>query len=248
MAMENTVDEEQLCQFVGALRQHTAFDLSDYSERSLRRRIAKLLDDERIPLSSLLQRIALDPCYGERVMNRITVNTSELFRDPPVWITLRRSIYPSFRTHSQINIWHAGCSMGQEVYSDMMLLNELGLLEHARICASDINSDILGQAALGCYRYRFNLSYLDNFDRVINTNPLNYEEKPEVPYSKYFTIDKERDEIRMHDFLRQKIRFRRNDLVRCANPFFMKFDIIFCRNVVSYFNNQLQNRIFEMFY
>lgn len=121
MAMENTVDEEQLCQFVGALRQHTAFDLSDYSERSLRRRIAKLLDDERIPLSSLLQRIALDPCYGERVMNRITVNTSELFRDPPVWITLRRSIYPSFRTHSQINVWHAGCSMGQEVYSDMML-------------------------------------------------------------------------------------------------------------------------------
>ena len=101
---------------------------------------------------------------------------------------------------------------------------------------------------MGCYRYRFNLSYLDNFDRVINTNPLNYEEKPEVPYSKYFTIDKERDEIRMHDFLRQKIRFRRNDLVRCANPFFMKFDIIFCRNVVIYFNNQLQNRIFEMFY
>jgi cheR methyltransferase, SAM binding domain len=248
MAMENTVDEEQLCQFVGALRQHTTFDLSDYSERSLRRRIAKLLDDEHIPLSTLLQRIALDPCYGERVMNRITVNTSELFRDPPVWITLRRSIYPSFRTHSQINVWHAGCSMGQEVYSDMMLLNELGLLEHARICASDINSDILGQAALGCYRYRFNLSYLDNFDRVINTNPLNYEEKPEVPYSKYFTIDKERDEIRMHDFLRQKIRFRRNDLVRCANPFFMKFDIIFCRNVVIYFNNQLQNRIFEMFY
>ncbi len=243
--MENSDD---LFRFVAALRAYTSYDLSDYSDRSLRRRLYKVLDDERITIDELLQRLAQEPAYGERIVEAITVNTSELFRDPSVWLLLRSRIYPKYKTQAYLNIWHAGCSMGQEVYSNLMLLNELGLYDKARVYASDINAKILAAAQRGEYRYRFNLSYLDNFDLVINTNPLNYEEKLAIPYSKYLKIDEAKDLIKIHDDLRQKPIFRRNDLVKGVNPFFVRYDIIFCRNVLIYFNAALQNRLFEVFY
>ncbi len=243
--MENSDD---LFRFVAALRAYTSYDLSDYSDRSLRRRLYKVLDDEKITIEELLQRLAQEPAYGERIVEAITVNTSELFRDPSVWLLLRSRIYPKYKTQAYLNIWHAGCSMGQEVYSNLMLLNELGLYDKARVYASDINAKILAAAQRGEYRYRFNLSYLDNFDLVINTNPLNYEEKLAIPYSKYLKIDEAKDLIKIHDDLRQKPIFRRNDLVKGVNPFFVRYDIIFCRNVLIYFNAALQNRLFEVFY
>ena len=243
--MGNTDD---LSRFVTALRTYTTYDLSDYSDRSLLRRLYKVLDDERISLDELIGNIAKDASYGDHVVEAITVNTSELFRDPSVWLLLRSRIYPRFKTQNYLNIWHAGCSMGQEVYSNLMLLNELGLYEKARVYASDINQKILTTAQLGEYRYRFNLSYLDNFDLVVNTNPLNYEEKLNVSYSKYFDIDEAKDLIRMHDFLRKKPTFRANDLVKGVNPFFVRYDVIFCRNVLIYFNAALQNKLFEVFY
>ncbi len=238
---------DELGRFVSTLRECTAYDLSDYSEASLRRRLRMLLEEEG-GLENLLARIRHEPAYGARAVNRITVNTSELFRDPEVWLTLRSRVYPTLRNRSKLNIWHAACSMGQEVYSDMMLLDVLGLLQRARIFASDINSEVLAQAQLGVYRYCLNLSYLDNFDRVINTDPLNYEARPAVPYERYFAVDKACDEIRMHDALRARPMFRCNDLVRTTNPFYIKFDVIFCRNAIIYFNSRLQSRIFEMFY
>ncbi len=245
MAIEISDD---LTRFVTALQLYTSYDLSDYSDRSLRRRLYKVLDDERLTINELLVRIAQDATYGEKVVEAITVNTSELFRDPSVWLLLRSRIFPRFRNQNYLNVWHAGCSMGQEVYSNLMLLYELDLYDKARVYASDINTKILEAAQKGEYRYRFNLSYLDNFDLVINTNPLNYEEKLSVPYTKYFKIDEGRDLIQIHEWLRKKPTFRKNDLVKGINPFFVRYDIIFCRNVLIYFNAGLQNRLFEVFY
>ena len=239
---------DDLFRFLTALKAYTSYDLSDYSDRSLRRRLSKVLEDERITIDELLLKISQNPAYGEHVVESITVNTSEFFRDPALWLLLRSRIYPKFRTQAYLNVWHAGCSMGQEVYSNLMLLNELGLYEKARVYASDINVKILEAAQRGEYRYRFNLSYLDNFDLVINTNPLNYEEKLDIPYSKYFRVDESRDLISIHSDLRKKPIFRCNDLVKGVNPFFVRYDVIFCRNVLIYFNAALQNRLFEVFY
>lgn len=152
--MENSDD---LFRFITALRAYTSYDLSDYSDRSLRRRLYKVLDDQRITIDELLAQLAKDPSYGEQLVEAITVNTSELFRDPSVWLLLRSRIYPKFKAQTYLNVWHAGCSMGQEVYSNLMLLNELGLYEKARVYASDINAKIIQAAQKGEYRYRFNL-------------------------------------------------------------------------------------------
>lgn len=241
------ITEEEVNKFINAIRGVSTYDFTDYSERSFRRRIDKILSDTRMSMDELINKIGRDKDFLERVVKDITVNTTELFRDPELWITLKYRILPKFRKNKSIFIWHAGCSSGQEIYSMLILLSELDLFDKAKVFATDINTDMLEKAKQGEYRYRFNLQYLDNFDKVIKENPYNYEDVKDVPYEKYFDIDKTQDTIKMKKYLRDKTVFRKHDLVNDKNIFYSKFDIIFCRNVIIYFNNNLQNKVLELF-
>ena len=241
------VSNEEVKKFIHAVKSISDYDFEDYSERSFKRRLEKLIVDNRMNVSVLIAKLSRDKVFLEKVVKDITVNTTELFRDPDIWITLRYRILPKYKNNKSIFIWHAGASSGQEIYSMLILLNELDLFEKAKVFGTDINTDMLETAKKGTYRYRFNLGYLDNFDKVIRENPYNYEETYDVPYNKYFDIDKAKDAIVMKKFLRDKTVFRKHDLVRDKNIFYSKFDIIFCRNVIIYFNNKLQNKVIEMF-
>ncbi len=242
------VTDQDLQYFINTIKSVSKYDFSEYSEKSLKRRLQKILEDYNLDIISLLTTLRLDRDFLEKVVKEITVNTTELFRDPPVWHLLRSRILPRFKNNKTINIWHAGCSTGQEVYSMLILLNEMGMLEKAKIFATDINSDVLDVAKQGVYKYRFNLGYLDNFDKVIKENPLNFEEYNDVPYEKYFDIDKVRDTITIKKTLTELPIFRKHDLVVDGNLFFAKFDLILCRNVIIYFNYSLQNKVFELFH
>jgi len=241
------VEDQDIQVFVLALKNSSGYDFSEYSEKSLKRRLAKVLMDNKTDLPGLINEIKRNQQFAEKIVKDITVNTTELFRDPPVWQILRYKILPTFRDYKVINIWHAGCSTGQEVYSMMILLNEMGILDKAKIFGTDINGDVLDTARKGFYKYRFNIGYLDNFDKVIKENPFNYEKYNDVPYTKYFEIDKSRDFLKMNLFLTEKPVFKKHDLVRDNNIFFNKFDIVFCRNVIIYFNYNLQNKVFNLF-
>ena len=129
----------------------------------------------------------------------------------------------------------------------LILLNEMDLFEKSNVYATDINADVLDTARSGIYRYRFNVEYLSNFDAVIRENPRDHDAYYEVPYSKYFTIDKSRDYIRMNDSLLEKPVYRKMDLVTDPNPFDIQYDLIVCRNVIIYFNYELQNKVFKLF-
>jgi len=242
------VTDQDLQFFVLALKNSSHYDLSEYSDKSLKRRLQKILADKNMDLNTLVGTLKTNKEFSESVLKEITVNTTELFRDPQTWQTLKFRILPRFKNNKTINIWHAGCSTGQEVYSMLILLSEMGLYDRAKIFASDINTDVLDQAKKGVYKYRFNISYLDNFDKVIKQNPFNYEEFNEIPYEKYFNIDKSRDTLTMKKFLTEKPIFRKHDLVQDGNLFFAKFDLILCRNVIIYFNYSLQNKVFELFH
>lgn len=242
------ITDQDLQYFVAALKNSSKYDFSEYSDKSLKRRLQKVLEDLNMDITGLITSIRNDIEFSERVVKEITVNTTELFRDPQVWHTLRSRILPRFKNNKTINIWHAGCSTGQEVYSMLILLNEMGMFDKAKIFASDLNTDVLEQAKKGLYKYRFNIGYLDNFDKVIKQNPLNYEEFNDVPYENYFDIDKMKDTIIMKKFLTEKPIFRKHDLVKDGNLFFAKFDLILCRNVIIYFNYSLQNKVFELFH
>jgi chemotaxis protein methyltransferase CheR len=243
-----TVTDQDFQLFVFALKGTSRYDFSQYSEKSLKRRLFKVLMDNKINMSTLISRIKSDSTFVEEVVKEITVNTTELFRDPQVWQALRFSILPHFKNNSIINIWHSGCSTGQEVYSMLILLHELDLFDRAKVYATDINTDVIETAKSGEYKYRFNIAYLDNFDKVIKENPYNYEEYNDVPYSKYFDIDKVNDVIKMKNFLREKPVFKKHDLVLENNTLYVKFDLILCRNVIIYFNYNLQNRVFELYH
>jgi chemotaxis protein methyltransferase CheR len=244
--MQITDDELQL--FNHTIKKYSTYDFADYSEKSLKRRITKILLDNKLDLTSLIAKLKENRSFIEKVVKDITVNTSELFRDPEIWHDLRFRILPKFKNRNLINIWHAGCSFGQEVYSMLILLKELDLFDKAKVYASDLNEDVLEKAKKGTYKYRFNIGYLDNFDKAIKENPYNYEEYRDVPYSKYFDINKSKDTIVMKDFLREKPQFKKQDLTKNENTFFVKFDIILCRNVIIYFNYKLQNALFNFFY
>lgn len=242
------VTDQDLQYFITTLKSVSRYDFSEYSDKSLKRRLQKILEDDNIDLMALITHLRNDKAFVEKTVRDITVNTTELFRDPPVWHLLRSRVLPRFKNNKTINIWHAGCSTGQEVYSMMILLHEMGMFEKAKIFASDLNTDVLEAAKLGVYKYRFNLGYLDNFDKVIKQNPLNFEEYNDVPYEKYFAIDKMKDTLTMNKFLTEKPIFRKHDLVNDGNIFFAKFDLILCRNVIIYFNYSLQNKVFELFH
>jgi Methylase of chemotaxis methyl-accepting proteins len=242
------VTDEELQGFIRTLKDGGGYDLSEYSDKSLKRRLEKVFDDSKVPFNQFLNNIRGNKEYAERVLKDITVNTTELFRDPQMWQLLRHRILPKFKNNKTINIWHAGCSTGQEVYSMVILLSEMGLIDKAKIVATDINTDVLDQARKGVYKYRFNIGYLDNFDKVIRQNPFNYEEVLDIPYDKYFEINKQRDTLAIRKELTEIPFFRKHDLVNDGNFIYAKFDIIMCRNVIIYFNNSLQNKVFGLFH
>ncbi|MBN1116038.1 MAG: hypothetical protein JXA77_02460 [Bacteroidales bacterium] len=243
-----TITEQDYQLFLFALKSSSKYDFSEYSEKSLKRRLLKVLTDNKLNITALVNKIKNDQIFVEKVIKEITVNTTELFRDPQVWHAIRYAVLPKLKNNSVINIWHAGCSTGQEVYSMMIVLNELDLLDKAKIYATDLNTDVMEHAHKGEYKYRFNIGYLDNFDKVIKENPYNYEEYYDIPYDKYFKIDKATDTIKMNDFLREKPVYKKHDLVKDGNPMYVKFDIVFCRNVIIYFNYNLQNKVFDLFH
>ena len=130
----------------------------------------------------------------------------------------------------------------------MMVLDGLGLLEKTEIYASDLHEEILDTARQGKYKYRFNQSYLENFDRVMLNGEGTFSWNHRKYWKKYFHIDESRDIIQMKEFLRQKPVYKKLDLVRDPNLFLVNFDLIVCRNVIIYFNAELQNTVFELFH
>ncbi len=243
------INEEQIQELIGVIKNTTGYDFSEYSPRSFQRRIVKIIDDYKLSYKELTNEIRKNsPTFIEKLIADITVNTTELFRNPAVWHSIKYRILPKLMDYEKIDIWHAGSSTGQEIYSMMILLNEFGLLDRANIYASDINTKAIAQAEKGEYIYRFNIEYLQNFDEVIRKNPYNFEEYNDVPYSKYFKIDQARDKIQIKDFLRNKAIFKKHDIVQRENVFYKKFDLIMCRNVLIYFNLALQSKMLKFFY
>ncbi len=235
--------------FIKALKETSEYDFSQYALNSFTRRVEKLLETLNTDIISLIDEIYNgDKNFIQKIVNEITVNTTELFRDPKVWQSIRYRILPKLKNKDVINIWHPGCSSGQEVYSMLILLYEEGLFDKTNIYGSDINTDMLEIAVKGEFSYRLNIEYLQNFDEVIRKNPFNYEQINDVPYSKYFDIDSINDVIRVKPFLREKPVFIKHNLVSLTNPFEKKFDIIVCRNVLIYFNRELQAKVINFFH
>lgn len=230
-------------EYLEELKKHTPYNFCDYSDNSIQRRIEKILKDHRMGMDELLHKTKTDEEFVEGLVDEITVNTTELFRNPETWEYLYKSVLPHLKNKKSINIWHAGCSSGQEVYSSLILFNELGILDNVKVVATDINQKVLKVAQSAEYDYSFNKKYIMAYSELMKKL------KPDAnKFDFYCDIDKGKDLFKFKDFLREKVLFRRHDLVNEEIPFYQKFDIIYCRNVLIYFNPDLQMRIVRRFF
>ena len=241
-------DENDIKELIRALRECGGYDFSNYSLKSFMRRVEKVLYDNKMDIYALINAIKIDRDFLEQVVKDITVNTTEIFRDPTVWQTMKYRLLPKLNSQEQINIWHAGCSIGMEVYSMEIMLYEAGLLDKANIYASDINTDVLKTSETGIYSHRNATEYINNYNKALCINPYNYEERISTPITRYMDFDEKKDQIRIKQFLLGKTVFKKHNLVSEGNPFGIKYDIILCRNVLIYFNQILQNKLFADFW
>ncbi|HOS84930.1 MAG TPA: CheR family methyltransferase [Bacteroidales bacterium] len=241
------ITQKELAEFISCFKLHSSYDLSDYSENSLMRRVDKVLSENSLNFPNLLHKISTDAVFCELVMKQITVNTTELFRDTLLWQELQYKLLPLFETKQKIRIWHAGCSNGLEVYSLAIVLHHMNLLNRCTIVASDINPDMLEQARKGEYSLRLLDEFKAAFDNAMKENPYDSEFK-NLSFETYFEVNKKKECIAVTSCIKDKAEFVRIDLVKMDAQFDETFDIILCRNVLIYFSNSLQKRIFEHFY
>ncbi len=241
--MENFTQTE-LVQLIDTFAEVSNYNFSEYSKKSFARRVEKILSDNNLSISSLIKKITKDEKFLEKIAREITVNTTELFRDPNVWQLFKSDIMPSFQDYKSIRILHAGASIGLEVYSMIILMNELGLLPVTDFYASDINEKVLDVARIGKYKFREVDEFTTNFNKVINDD----EQTPIVPFSKYFDVYRNKHTISIKPSFTSIPVFKKQNLVTESNVFNQKFDIIFCRNVLIYFNHELQNKVIHSFY
>jgi chemotaxis protein methyltransferase CheR len=217
-----------------AIYQHYGFDFRDYSLPSLRRRIWKRVYAEGLStISGLIERVLHEPQSMERLLLDLSINTTAMFRDPAFYLTFRRKIVPLLRTYPFVRIWHAGCSTGEEVYSMAILLQEEGLYERCRIYATDINEAVLQKAKAGIFPLSTMQENTSNYIAAGGTGT----------FSDYYTA--RYDYAIFRPALRENVVFAQHNLVTDAS--FNHFNVIFCRNVLIYFNNALQDRVQQLF-
>lgn len=225
-------DEIQLLQ--KAVFEKYGYDFKDYSEDSFKRRVNSILVKFRIPsFAELYHKVLNDSVFFNSFLEEVTVNVTEMFRDPEVFKTIRNEILPELATHPIIRIWHAGCSTGQEVYSMAILLHEAGLLGRSILYATDINQHVLNIAASGIYPLDVMKKYTENY---INAGML-------YDFTDYYVA--RYGKALFNEELKEKIVFSVHNLVNDKS--FNEFNLIMCRNVIIYFNHTLQTRVFKLF-
>jgi chemotaxis protein methyltransferase CheR len=190
---------------------------------------------KKLSVDALLKRLNDSPIFINEFLDELSVNVTEMFRDPSFWRIMREEILPAIMlNHKQFKIWHAGCSSGVEVLSMSIMLKEMGVLQNVTMIATDLDTNILERAKTGIYPIKNMELNEKNYIRFQGTGTFKdyYQEENGMA-----VFDKE---------LLMNVSFRRHDLV--VGEIFNKFDLILCRNVMIYFNQTLQNEVLKKFH
>jgi len=230
-----TVEALEIELLLEAIYRHHGYDFRGYARTSIRRRITKLMKEERLStVSGLQERVLHDGAAWDRFLQGISVSVSAMFRDPPFFLAFRRLAIPLLRTYPFIRIWQAGCSLGEEAYSLAILLEEEGLYDRSLIYATDINEATLRQAREAIFPADLMQKYTQNY--LLSGGQRSF--------SEYYTARYEYAVMR--PALKRNIVFSQHNLV--SDGAFNEFNVILCRNVMIYFNRELQERTHALFH
>lgn len=233
--MINDIPKEDLKKILDIIQGQYGYDFSNYAPASLKRRIHRFMQNASMnDFADLRIRLSADSSFFSWFVQSITVNVTEMFRDPQFYRMMREKVLPKLASYPIIKIWHAGCSSGEEVFSMAIMLHEQGLLKRSKIYATDINPRNLEKAMSGIIPVNNMRDYTQNYIQAGGKND----------FSTYYTAMY--DNAIINSELRKDIIFSQHNLVTDAA--FNEFHLILCRNVLIYFNRTLQNRVIHLFY
>jgi chemotaxis protein methyltransferase CheR len=228
------ITEPQLYELIDFVKKIHGFDFSDYSKASLKRRFSRIMMLKKLEFYELKHALINDLNFFQWFLEEVTVNVTEMFRDPSFYKALNVQVIPYLSSFPYIRVWSAGCSSGEEVYSLAILLDNAGLNEKTFIYGTDINIEMLNEARKGIYSLRKIKSYTENYQLCDLPGLL----------TDHFTIMY--DAASIHNELKQNTLFSIHNLV--TDNVFNEFQLISCRNVFIYFEAELQEKILGLFY
>lgn len=234
-AEQGTVTIKQLEEVIDLVKGIYGFDFTDYTKASLRRRVSRIMMLKKMSFYDLKHLLVNDKeNFFQHFLEEITVNVTEMFRDPTFYKAVNAQVMPYLSTYQHIKAWVAGCSSGEEAYSLAVLLNMAGLTKKSFIYGTDVNTEVLKEARKGIYSLRKIKSYAENYQMA----------GLEGSITDHFTILY--DAATIHNELKQNTLFSVHNLV--SDGVFNEFQLISCRNVFIYFEISLQEKILELFY
>jgi chemotaxis protein methyltransferase CheR len=214
-------------------RRH-GYDFRNYSRASLMRRVACLMGKIGVDhISDVIPRILHDDKVFDDLLREMSITVTEMFRDPSFYASIRENVIPYLRSYPLVKIWHAGCATGEEVYSMAIMLKEEGLYDRVQIYATDFNNEAIDKAREGIYPLGKMKKFMANHNKTA----------PKGSFSEYYHAKYNR--AKMSDSLKENITFANHNLV--TDGVFGEMNVIVCRNVLIYFDKDLQNRALKLF-
>lgn len=229
------ITNEELKSLMIAMKSRYGLDFTNYEKNSLKRGLTRLMMKHK--MSSMLElwgRVLRDKEFFNEGIDDLLVNLTELFRNPEAWISIRDNVLGQFQDSRYFSIWHAGCSTGEEVYTMGIVLEEMNLLKKNRTLATDLSEFALQRAISGQYPLVVLEQYLTPFLKFYPNRKL----------KDYF--DFKDDHAKIQQRFQNHVTFEKHNLVH--DQMERKHDIIFCRNVMIYFDDILKNRVLHLFY
>lgn len=233
--MIDSISDEELDALMVALKNRYGLDFTNYEKKSLKRSIVRLMMKHKMTsMLELWSRILKDKDFFEKGIDDLLVNLTELFRNPDAWIVIRDKILDYYQSRPRLNIWHAGCSTGEEVYTMAIVLEEKGMLQKTRALATDLSTIALQKAKKGDYSLIILEQYLKPFLSFYPTKKM----------ADFFNFNESHASIK--PTYKSHVNFQKHNLVH--DPMSTRHDIIFCRNVMIYFDEKLKLEVLELFH
>lgn len=222
------VEELEIQLFLEALHRRHGYDLRGYAQPSMQRRVRSLLTETgHDNLGALQHRMLVDGAFLSTIIDGLTVQVSDMFRDPGFYRVFREQVVPHLKPYPQIRVWHAGCSSGEEVYSSAIVLMEEGLYDRTLIYATDLSSKALARAKEAVYAADRAAAFRSNYLAAGG----------KATFAEYCSEAYQR--LAMHESLRKNVFFFQHDLI--SDHVFGEMQVIFCRNVMLYFGDSARS-------
>ncbi|TWI96739.1 chemotaxis protein methyltransferase CheR [Mucilaginibacter frigoritolerans] len=225
---------EQIAELIDLVKKVHGFDFSDYSKASLKRRLTRVMMIKKLTFYDLKHKLVNDHPFFQTFLEEITVNVTEMFRDPSFYKALNMQVLPYLSTYQHIKIWSAGCSSGEEPYSLAIMMAKAALKDKSFIYGTDVNTVVLKEARKGIYSFRSIKTYAENYQLSGLSGSL----------TDHFTTLY--DAAAIHSDLKVNTLFSVHNLI--SDTVFNEFQLISCRNVFIYFETQLQEKILDLFH